>query len=191
MINNKIAFWFILPGFIICCTHLGLTDLETEEGGVSVIQEQNFNLTGITHLISDYQGMLALEPPKLRLVLSQSPEHGFISVDGKEIVAGDDIPVEDVVSRAVAYHHDHSDTIADQIGLRVFLKRDNYVEFRPDILLYNGTLRINILPVNDQMFNLVTKAPAMQVVQRQSRFITNDILFTEDAGIQLINYLLV
>lgn len=126
--------------------------------------------------------MLALEPPKLRLVLSQSPQHGFMSVDGKEIDAGDDVPVEDLISGTVAYHHDHSDTTVDQIGLRVFLKRNEDAQFRPDILLHNGTLRINILPVNDQIFNLVTKAPAMQVVQRQSRYITNDILLTEDAG---------
>ena len=126
--------------------------------------------------------MLALETPKLRLVLSQTPEHGFMSVNGKELDAGDDIPVEDIMSGAVAYHHDHSDTVNDQIGLRVFLKRNQDIEYRPDILLYNGTLRISILPVNDQIFNLVTKAPAMQVVQRQSRYITNDVLLTEDAG---------
>ena len=159
-----------------------MADLETEEGGVVTIDEKNFNLTGITRLISDYQGMLALEPPKLRLVLSQSPQHGFMSVGGREIDSGDDIPVEDIASAAVAYHHDHSDTVRDEIGLRVFLKRSQVDEYRPDILLYNGTLNIRVLPVNDQMFRLVTKAPAMQVVQRQSRYITNDILLTEDAG---------
>ena len=54
-------------------------------------------------------------------------------------------------------------------------------ERRPDILLYNGTLRVNILPVNDQVFHLLTKAPAMTVVERQWKAITPEVLMTEDA----------
>lgn len=91
--------------------------------------------------------------------------------------------MEDIIAGRVEYQHDHSDTLEDWIGLTVFLQRPNKASpsDRPDILLFNGTLHVNILPINDQAFHLLTKAPAMTVVQRQWRAITPDILLTEDA----------
>lgn len=159
----------------------GLVALETEEGGIAVIREKNLNLSGIVQLISSYQGVLALSPPRLRLVLTRVPEHGFISVSGRKVDLGSEMTAGEIAAGRVEYQHDHSDTLEDWIGLTVLLQRPEKGSDRPDILLYNGTLRVNILPVNDQVFQLLTKAPAMSVVQRQWRAITAEILLTEDA----------
>lgn len=155
--------------------------LETEEGGTAVIREKNLNLSGIVQLISSYQGVLATQPPRLRLVLSQAPQHGFVSVGGRRVDYGSEMTAGEIAAGRVEYQHDHSDTLEDWIGLTVFLQRPERGSDRPDILLYNGTLRVNILPVNDQVFQLLTKAPAMTVVQRQWRAITAEVLLTEDA----------
>lgn len=155
--------------------------LETEEGGTAIIREKNLNLSSIVHLISNYQGVLAPQPPKLRLVLSQTPQHGFVSVSGRRLDLGSEMTAGEIAAGRVEYQHDHSDTVMDWLGLTVLLQRPERGFDRPDILLYNGTLRINILPVNDQIFKLLTKAPVMTVVQRQWRAITADILLTEDA----------
>jgi chondroitin sulfate proteoglycan 4 len=159
----------------------GLVALETEEGGTAIIREKNLNLSGIVQLISSYQGVLATQPPRLRLVLSQAPQHGFVSVSGRRVDLGSEMTAEEIASGQVEYQHDHSDTLEDWIGLTVLLQRPEKGSDRPDILLYNGTLRVNILPVNDQIFQLLTKAPAMTVVERQWRAITAEVLLTEDA----------
>ncbi|EFX76390.1 hypothetical protein DAPPUDRAFT_249084, partial [Daphnia pulex] len=132
-------------------------------------------------LISSYQGVLATQPPRLRLVLSQAPQRGFVSVSGRRVDLGSEMTAEEIASGQVEYQHDHSDTLEDWIGLTVLLQRPEKGSDRPDILLYNGTLRVNILPVNDQIFQLLTKAPAMTVVERQWRAITAEVLLTEDA----------
>ena len=159
----------------------GLVALETEEGGTAVIREKNLNLSGIVQLINNYQGVLAPEPPRLRLILSKVPSHGVVSVNDRQLSLASEMTADDIASGKVEYQHDHSDTVEDLIGLTVLLQRPDKGFDRPDILLYNGTLRVNILPVNDQIFHLLTKAPAMTVVQRQWRAITADILMTEDA----------
>ena len=149
---------------------------------MAVIRDRNLNLTSVIQLISSYRGPLAAEPPKLKLILSEGPLHGFVAARGQQIEEGGGVAIADVLAGEVLYRHDHSDTLTDRLGLSIFLQRDEGSEIRrPDILLFNGTLSVNILPVNDEVFVLVTKAPAMQVVQRQSRLITSDILLTEDA----------
>lgn len=160
---------------------LGLVALETEEGGTAIIREKNLNLSGIVQLISSYQGVLATQPPRLRLVLSQAPQHGFVSVSGRRVGLGSEMTAGEISAGRVEYQHDHSDTLDDSIGLTVLLQRPEKGSDRPDILLYNGTLRVTILPVNDQIFHLLTKAPAMTVVERQWRAITAEVLLTEDA----------
>lgn len=155
--------------------------LETEEGGRAVIREKNLNLSGIVQLINNYQGVLAPEPPRLRLILSQVPLHGVVSVNDRRLTLASEMTANEIASGKVEYQHDHSDTLEDWIGLTVLLQRPEKGFDRPDILLFNGTLRVNILPVNDQIFQLLTKAPAMTVVQRQWRAITAETLLTEDA----------
>lgn len=156
--------------------------METEEGGTAIIREKNLNLSGIVQLINNYQGVLAPEPPRLRLLLSRAPRHGFVAASGRRVDNGGEIPVSEITTGRVEYQHDHSDTLEDWIGLTVLLQPGKGSSgHRPDILLYNGTLRVGILPVNDQIFTLLTKAPAMTVVQRGWRAITSDILMTEDA----------
>ena len=162
--------------------------LETEEGGTAVIREKNLNLTGIVQLISaattgyNYQPVAPGSEPRLKLILSQTPQHGFISVAGRQLTSGGEVQVGEIAVGRFVYQHDHSDTLVDFIGLTVLLQPGRgSEERRPDILLYNGTLRVNILPVNDQIFHLLTKAPAMTVVERQWKAITSEVLMTEDA----------
>lgn len=102
-------------------------------------------------------------------------------MSGRRVDLGSEMTAGEIAAGRVEYQHDHSDTLEDWIGLTVLLQRPEKGSDRPDILLYNGTLRVNILPVNDQIFQLLTKAPAMTVVQLQWRAITAEVLLTKDA----------
>lgn len=158
--------------------YLGLAPLETEEGGSVAVRPANLNLTAVLQLITSYRGTLAAEPPRLRLVLARPPLHGRLTAGNQDAppLTGD-VDVDDVLDGRVVYRHDHSDTLADRLGLVLYLRRSAaaaaadvvdatdgaVVVDRPDILLFNGTLAVDVLPINDQVFELVTKAPAMQV----------------------------
>jgi len=73
----------------------------------------------------------------------------------------------------VTYHHDHSDTLRDNLHLSLLLEPG-------DVLLCNVTMPVHIQPVNDEPFSLSTAAPHVSVVQGQTVVITRDNLLTED-----------
>lgn len=76
-------------------------------------------------------------------------------------------------SGQVRYQHDHSDTLHDELKISIYLEPG-------EVLLCNITLPVNIKPINDQPFRLVTQAPHATVVQGQQKQITKDDLLTED-----------
>jgi len=73
----------------------------------------------------------------------------------------------------VTYHHDHSDTLRDNIHLSLLLEPG-------DVLLCNVTVPVHVQPVNDEPFSLSTAAPHISVVQGQTVVITRENLLTED-----------
>jgi chondroitin sulfate proteoglycan 4 len=73
----------------------------------------------------------------------------------------------------VIYHHDHSDTLRDNIHLSLLLEPG-------DVLLCNITLPVHVQPVNDEPFSLSTAAPHISVVQGQTVVIPRENLLTED-----------
>jgi hypothetical protein len=73
----------------------------------------------------------------------------------------------------VTYHHDHSDTLHDNIHFSLLLEPG-------DVLLCNITVPVHVQPVNDEPFSLSTVAPHISVVQGQTVVITRENLLTED-----------
>lgn len=74
----------------------------------------------------------------------------------------------------VTYEHDDSDTVQDKIDMALYLLPDY-------VLLCNVTIPINIIPINDQPFRLLTDSPQIQVVQGENYTLTKNDLLTEDA----------
>lgn len=73
----------------------------------------------------------------------------------------------------MTYHHDHSDTLLDDLHLSLLLEPG-------DVLLCNVTVPVHVQPVNDRPFSLSTAAPHISVVQGQTVVITHENLLTED-----------
>jgi chondroitin sulfate proteoglycan 4 len=92
----------------------------------------------------------------------------------------------DVDRGFITYAHDHSDTHYDSFGVAIFLEGDKSETYNDgkgrigDVLLYDGLWNVTILPINDQPFRLLTDNPGITVVQRQSKAISANMLFTED-----------
>ena len=159
----------------------------TDEGGMVIIQSSDLNTTGVWEFLNYHRmqssggnGGLLARPPSIKLQLASLPEHGYIVVNGIKARQGMRFRQTDVDNKFISYHHDHSDSREDHFGVSVFLEGDRSAGVG-DVLLYSGVWNITVIPVNDQGFVLITDSPSMTVVQRQSRTLTREMLFTQDA----------
>ena len=168
---------------------IGSDDITLEEGGNVVIATRDLNTTGVLQYLSTHQSSASrggghYRSPRLRLQFSQLPAHGFMVINGIKARSGAAFTQADVDRGYLSYHHDHSDTLYDTFGVSLYLEGEKVFGDgkgrQGDVLLYNGIWNITVLPVNDQKFRLLTDAPSMSVVQRQSKVITRDLLLAED-----------
>lgn len=128
--------------------------------------EQQPVIINTTRLLHFLEQEVGLEHPELQLQLVAPPQHGEVCTGG--------LCNTTVLHRDVLYHHDDSDTESDEIHLAVYLSPG-------DVLLCNVTCPVTIIPVNDQVFKLITQSPYLTVVQGQSHVLSDQDLLTEDA----------
>ena len=166
---------------------IGTDDITLEEGGTAVVATRDLNTTGVADFLRSHRGGAgsgsAAQPngafggARIVLQLSRLPEHGYVVVNGVKARVGQPFLQSDVDRGFVTYHHDHSDTTRDTFGVAVLLEGG---AMAGDVVLFNGVWNVSVLPVNDQKFRLVTDSPGMTVVQRQSKVLSSQILYTED-----------
>lgn len=119
-----------------------------------------------SRLVRFLEKEVGLDHPEIQLHLLSQPRHGDVCASGgcnASLLEGD-----------IIYKHDDSDTLSDSISLAVYLSPG-------DVVLCNVTCPVTIIPVNDQIFKLITQSPYLTVVQGQSHVLTDHDLLTEDA----------
>ncbi|CAL4067980.1 unnamed protein product [Meganyctiphanes norvegica] len=158
---------------------LGLAPLVVVEGGDKVLNTDNLNLNAVAEFIATFpSGGGSLHTlPQLLTTIAKLPHNGILTLKGRNISEGDVISQRDVERGKVRYYHDHSDTTMDEMGVSIALA-DNGTH--PEVLLFDGTLHVNITPVNDQPFTLITPSPKLIVVRHQGAVVTKDLLLTTD-----------
>ncbi|GLH14437.1 Uncharacterized protein GBIM_18836, partial [Gryllus bimaculatus] len=147
---------------------LVMTPLEVDEGGIIKIY------LNTTRVLEFLETQADVESPSLLMVLTSPLQHGELHVGDNNITSFTQAQMD---AGEVEYHHDHSDTLQDDLQLSLLLEPG-------DIMLCNASLPIYITPINDQPFRLVTQAPHISVVQGQTKPITKSDLLTEDPDTQ-------
>ncbi len=193
-LNIRISVTVMIPGVGID-RYIGAEGVTVDEGGLVVLRTRNLNTSGILDFIRRHrqQGVAAeqyyqhrMQPPSLRLQVSALPKHGDLLISKDNAMLGQTFTQLDVDRGFIAYGHDHSDTLQDTFGVAIYLEGDKSEKFgdgkgqTADVLLYDGRWNVSVMPVNDRQFRLLTEAPSMTVVQKQSKAITANMLYVED-----------
>nr|XP_015211471.1 PREDICTED: FRAS1-related extracellular matrix protein 1-like [Lepisosteus oculatus] len=103
--------------------------MKVEEGAGSFITEDSLLVTDVDSRDSE-----------LRVQLRAGPWHGRVDLQGRPLLEGDFFTLQDLRSLRLQYLHDDSETLEDRIGFTV---TDGFNSA-------NGTLAVQILPVNDE-----------------------------------------
>ena len=169
-------------------------DLRVLEGDGVILRKKNFDTSGILDFIKEHRQAASgssdqyhqyLRTPQLELEITQLPAHGELTISKEKARIGQRFRQTDIDRGFLAYTHDDSDSLTDVYGISVYLigdKSERYGDGRGhsgDILLSDALWNISIAPVNDKSFHLVSN-DAMTVVQRQSKAITRNMLYTQD-----------
>lgn len=145
--------------------YITIPKIKVDEGGVTGIP---VNISGMVMFLEHHSGLKA---PVIHALVT-APEHGQILLHNTSNVST--FTQQQLESGLVHYQHDHSDSLSDQVHFSLYLI-PGYV------ILCNITVNIEINPINDQPFKLVTPAPHLMVVQGENHTIIADELKTEDA----------
>ncbi|CAB3369577.1 Hypothetical predicted protein [Cloeon dipterum] len=154
---------------------LNLEPIVVDEGGASSIK---INMTGVAQFLKSHSGAWK-NAPSVMMLMTGAPANGEVLVQGGLVAdVGTMFTQQQLDTNHVIYQHDHSDTETDEILFSLVLQTQD--QERDAILLYNGTIPINIRPINDQPFSLRTNSPNMTVVQGQRKQLSTEDLFTVD-----------
>ncbi|CAG0918926.1 unnamed protein product [Notodromas monacha] len=172
-------------------------NLIVEEGAIAcLVPEESVNVTPLSLFIAEHLAKMSqnaasadsnvgsLYPlPKIVVKLMDKPKHGAITENGRSLHPRDGSPIElpatSLSEGLICYVHDHSDTRNDSIPLGFFLRKEQTTPMT-DIRLFNASLTVNIDPVNDQPFTLVTKPSVVAVVQGMTATLSPENVLTTD-----------
>ncbi|KAF5300206.1 hypothetical protein FQA39_LY11240 [Lamprigera yunnana] len=140
--------------------------IKVDEGGIVSIK---LNLSGVIVFLENHAGLKA---PIIHSSVIMNSAHGQVFLQQKSNLTV--FTQQQLENGQVYYQHDHSDTLEDTVYLSLYL-------IPGYIVLCNITIPIEINPINDQPFKLVTPAPHFSVVQGENHTITRMELCTEDA----------
>ncbi|XP_043231633.1 chondroitin sulfate proteoglycan 4-like [Amphibalanus amphitrite] len=154
--------------------------LRLPEGGAAGVSRAVLDVSGVAEFLRSHSA--GQEAPQVRIRLTTPPRHGQLRLepavgasDGSGGSLSGFLTQEDINAGRLSYRHDHSDTLTDSFGYSLFLATS-----ASDVLLYNGTVNVTVVPVNDQKFRLETPAPGVSVVQKQTASITTRNLQVTD-----------
>ncbi|KAL3289493.1 hypothetical protein HHI36_022914 [Cryptolaemus montrouzieri] len=149
-------------------TYINIPKISVDEGGITNIP---LNLSEVVEFLENHSG---LRSPIIH-VSASSPQYGQLLLkEHSNFTVLNVFTQQQLEAGLVYYHHDHSDSLGDNIHLSLYLI-PHY------IALCNITIPIVINPINDQPFHLVTPTPCLTVVQGENHTITKSELETEDA----------
>ena len=169
-------------------------DVRVTEGGGAIFRKKNFDTSGILSFIKEHRRAASggadqyhqyLRTPQLELEITQLPDYGELTISKEKAQIGQRFRQSDINMGFLEYKHDDSDTVEDFYGIAVYLvgdKSERYGDGRGhtgDILLSDTLWNISITPINDRSFHLVSN-DGMTVVQRQTKAITRNMLYTQD-----------
>uniref|UniRef100_A0A1Y1JQR6 Chondroitin sulfate proteoglycan 4 n=2 Tax=Photinus pyralis TaxID=7054 RepID=A0A1Y1JQR6_PHOPY len=145
--------------------YINIPKVRVDEGGITNIK---LNLSGVVSFLENHSG---LKSPIIHASTVTNSIHGQVFLQPESNLTT--FTQNQLENGQVYYQHDHSDTLEDNVFLSLYLL-PGY------ITLCNITIPIQIDPINDQPFKLVTPAPHFVVVQGENHTITNMELCTED-----------
>lgn len=138
--------------------------MRVDEGGSSPF---TVNISGIVGFL---RLKAAIPNPDVSIRLVRQPSHGHVMLlPDLNLTTYSQSEAE---SGKIAYFHDHSDTLKDQIEFTVYFSPGH-------VTLCNISIPVDITPINDEPFKLEIIEP-INVVQNQTQTITRDNLLTTD-----------
>lgn len=137
-----------------------------DEGGITNIK---LNLSGVVSFLENHAG---LKSPIIHASIIMPSTHGQVYYQQSSNISI--FTQQQLEAGLLYYQHDHSDSLQDNVYLSLYL-------IPGYIILCNVTIPIEINPINDQPFKLVTPAPHFTVVQGENHTIKPSELSTEDA----------
>ncbi|XP_060629597.2 FRAS1-related extracellular matrix protein 1-like isoform X2 [Anolis sagrei] len=134
--------------------------LKTAEGGHSFITAEHLMVTDLDTKTSG-----------IKIELRKSPLHGYIKLHGDIMLEGDKFTLWDLHSSNVWYQHDSTETLEDRV---IFLATDGFNTA-------DGTLRIQIIPVNDEPPELQPGLKSsLECLEGEQILITAEYLYATD-----------
>ncbi|XP_048351926.1 FRAS1-related extracellular matrix protein 1-like isoform X3 [Sphaerodactylus townsendi] len=135
--------------------------LKIEEGASSFITGEHLMITDKDTKNSDIQ-----------IKLKKSPSCGHIQLHGHVMLEEEQFTLEDLYSSSVWYQHDSSETLEDRV---IFSATDGFNTA-------DGTLRVQIIPINDEPPELLLGLQStLQCQEGKSVAITAENLYATDA----------
>jgi hypothetical protein len=138
---------------------LGLYKLSVEEGSSVTITHDHFDSNELLQRFHAFRQDLAMT-----FKVETLPRHGELYLGGQKVSVGTLFSQSDVDSERLEYKHDDSDSLEDVLSFTVVLQdtgeRDEGQMSSPKHVV---NFTIEVVPVNDQQFTIVTQNPSLRV----------------------------
>ncbi|XP_014206230.1 chondroitin sulfate proteoglycan 4 [Copidosoma floridanum] len=144
--------------------YVSFTPVQVIEGGSST-----FGIN-ISEIVTFLRTKAAIANPDVFVRLIRQPSYGHVMLLPDLNITT--FSESEARSGKIAYFHDHSDTLRDQIDFTVYVSPGH-------VVLCNVSVPVDVAPINDQPFKLEV-IKDIDVVQNQTQTITRDNLLTTD-----------
>ena len=138
---------------------LGLYEVLVREGGSILISRAHFDSTELLQRLHAFrQGTL------MTFQFVTLPRHGKLYLDDAEVTPSTTFTQDDIDAEGLRYDHDDSDTTHDSFSFSAEIKHgveSGGKELPAPRHVLNFS--IEVMPVNDQQFQLVTQNPSLRV----------------------------
>lgn len=154
---------------------LGLYKVSVEEGGSALITRTHFDSTELLQRLRTFQ-----EDVTMTFEVMTPPQYGKLFLADTEIKSSTALTQHDIDSESLRYEHDDSDTLEDMFVFSVDIRHYDGGESKGSAPKHMLNFTIEVQPVNDQEFELVTRNPNLQVLQGGQATLTRANLLTSD-----------
>ena len=135
---------------------LGLYEVSVHEGSSIIITRAHFDSTELLQRLHAFQQDIAMTFHFVTL-----PLHGNLYLNDVEVTSLTTFTQKDIDAERLRYNHDDSDTTRDIFSFSVNIKHHGDRESPAPGHVLNFS--IEVIPVNDQQFRLVTQNPSLRV----------------------------
>lgn len=137
---------------------LGLYKVSVSEGGSVSITNTHLNSNELLQRLQNFQ-----EDTAMTLEILLTPQHGKLYLDGAVISAPTLFTQDDVDEEKLIFKHDNSDTLQDTFAFSVEIRPSGNILGNVPLQKHVVNFTIEVLPVNDEKFQLVSQNPSLQV----------------------------